>query len=108
MKVTRSLAGITNKQVLLGLADGHVYGLHKQMFDARRCGELVHERQSLQSLVLNSKHFLLLVVARPADKKSAEKNVGLPPYRPIIDVATHNLLNYNQVRGGAIKAEGKV
>ena len=35
--VTRTLAGITQKQALLGLPSGHIYGLHKAMFDARRC-----------------------------------------------------------------------
>ena len=37
MTVTRTLAGITQKQALLGLPSGHIYGLHKAMFDARRC-----------------------------------------------------------------------
>jgi hypothetical protein len=38
MSVTRTQAGITQKQVLLGLPSGHIYGLHKVMFDARRWG----------------------------------------------------------------------
>lgn len=36
MAVTRTLAGITQKQVLLGMPSGHIFGLHKMLFDARR------------------------------------------------------------------------
>lgn len=39
------------------------------------------------------------VASRPLDQKAAERNVGLPPYRPIMDVDPRLLINYNQVRG---------
>ena len=71
MASTVTNQGIAKKQILMGLANGHILGVPKDLLDARR----------------------------PKTKQEGEVATGLAPYHPIVPYDHHqSYITYNQVR----------